>query len=127
MSILADVRQHIEDAGLVPEGHEWRLGRMSGVDSTSNKSFIMLRQMGEGASNVLLQRIDVLVMIAGADETAIAATDTLADALVRLFREDGTQPDVVRFEVVGGKNGPFFLESNKPFYEINVRCYVEDY
>lgn len=126
MSILADVRQYIEDAGLAT-GYTWRYGRMLGVDSTSQYRFIMLRQMGEGASDIHVQRINVLIMIAGETESDVQTVDTLGDEIVRLFRGIGDQGDAFRFEVVGGKNGPFFLESNKPYYEVNISAYTENY
>ena len=124
LEILERVRDHIADAGL-DVGYQQRFFRWTDQDAEGNTPLIVFRIAGDGESNILLQQTDAMVMLLENPSGAVSGDNNMAQIL-RLFREDGTQPGVIRFEPIGTKMGPFYLENGRPWWMLNVRVFTED-
>lgn len=87
--------------------------------------FFLFRQVGEGASDILVQSINVQITLVDNANNVVEA-DRIMQDIIRLFRGATTQPGVVRFDPVGGVAGPSYLENGRPVFTLTVRVFTED-
>jgi len=102
-----------------------RYFRWTDADINGNTPFIMLRQSGDGPSDVLLQQIEVTITLVHNLDAVVRADEAMLQ-IVRLFRSDAVQPGVVRFDPIGGVRGPMYLENGRPAWQLVVRVFAED-
>lgn len=125
-TILSATRDHVNDAGLLAP-YEDLYFRWSDSDVGGNTPFILFRFPGSnGPSSILLQQRDVLIVLVDTKGESERGHDRIS-AIERLFRQGGIQPGIRRFEVLGGLNGPLYLENDRPVWQLNIRCYTEDF
>mgnify|MGYP003134549137 CR=1 FL=1 len=123
MSQLLEDCQSFIEANVDTTAYEWRYGRIWPEDSENDKAFIMIREMGEGASDIHQQQINLLMMVS---HPQLVTAEATAISIARLFRVTASPSSFVRIDVMGGTNGPFLLENQKPFFEINLNAIVEN-
>lgn len=123
-TILTDLAAHLATE---LTGYDIKYFRWTDADESSQTPFVMMRFPGSGGgSDVLLQRIDVLMALVQVPTGAVTGHDDVS-AIARRLRLGLGQGSVVRFELLGEPSGPSYLENGRPVWTINVRCYVEGY
>jgi len=123
-TILADTVAYL---GTLLDGYEVKYFRWTDADESSDTPFVMLRfPGGGGASNVILQQLDVLLALVQTPTGAVTGHDDMSAILAKV-RQGGGQNTVTRFEPMGSLSGPQYLENGRPVWTLNIRCYTEDY
>ena len=108
------------ESGLSVKYHDW-----SDKDLKLQRGFICYRLSGTEDSNVLLQGIGVTIQLVKAASDVEAGHALMADIL-KLFRGNTKPEGVVRFDPVGGINGPMRFENSRRYWELEISCLVED-
>ena len=124
-TLLERVKTHI-DAASLNAGYAVRYFRWTDAYVAGSTPFILYRQSGSGASDILLQDTRVSIILVGTP-TTVVATDTRAQEILRYVRGSTVSTEgAVRFDPVGTVMGPMYLENGRPMFEVTVRVLTED-
>lgn len=124
LAVLQKVTDHIVGAGL-GAGYDLRYFRM--LDSRDAPDpYILVRVTGGlNSSDIVLQAKQVDVFLVDKIDNQ-AAADQRSQQIIRLFREDGVEPGIVKFEPLSVVSGPLFFDDGRPYWRFSMNVYTEN-
>lgn len=125
LPVLQRVAAHIAEFASLSNGIAVRYFRWTDADINGKTPFIMIRQSGDGPSDILLQQIEVTITLVQ-NLDAVVTGDAAMAQMARLFRLESVQTGAIRFDTVGGVRGPMYLENGRPAWQLVVRVFTED-
>lgn len=123
--VVERTKQFLDDLGLIDE-YQARFHRWYDDDVNGNTAIVLFRKTGDGVSDVFKQEYDVTITLLASDATKIIDVGNDAQAIVQAIRGTGSTSGVVKFQMLGNQQGPFYLENDRPLYQINVRVFTVD-
>jgi len=123
--VLERTALYLDNLGLL-SGYSPRYHRWHDDDLNQNTPVAVFRHTGDGNSDTFKQEYDVTITLLAASISNTVAVGDAATAIVKAFRGTGTVAGVIKFEMLGNQQGPFYLENDRPLYQINVRVFTED-
>jgi hypothetical protein len=124
VSLLQKVSTHAATV-INPADYNIKYFRWSDADMNGNTPFIVYRKAGDGSSNILLQQVDVMIQLCQNPDSVVVG-DAAMDLILRLFRGQTVQDGVIRFDPIGGVQGPMYLQNGRPIWELTIRCFTEN-
>lgn len=124
-AILERTRDFLVATGLI-DSYQHRFHRWIDADIEQNTPVVVFRKTGDGPSDVFKQESDVTITILEDSPTKVQALGVTVQDIVRKFRSSDTIAGVIKFELLSSQQGPFYLENERPLYQINVRVFTED-
>jgi hypothetical protein len=106
-------------------GYAVKYFRYTDADTGGNTPFILFRQTGGGASDILLQSIQVTITIVHNPDGALTADET-AQAIQRFLRGVTASEGIVRIDPAVEVRGPMYMENGRPVFELVARVFTED-
>lgn len=123
--VLERTASYLDGLGLL-SGYSPRYHRWHDDDLTQNTPVAVFRHTGDGASDTFKQEYDVTITMLAKDITKTEDVGDATKAIVQALRGTGTVTGVIKFEMLGNQQGPFYLENDRPLYQVNVRVFTED-
>lgn len=123
--IVERTGQFLTDNNLTT-GYGLRYHRWYDDDVNGNTPICLIRVTGAGQSDTFKQEYDVTITLLASDATKVEALGDDMQAIVQAMRGTTTVTGVIKFEMLGNQQGPFYLENDRPLYQINVRVFTVD-
>jgi len=130
--LLQRIQGHLDAEGLLA-GYDTLYFRWTDEQVNGNTPFILFRAAGSaGDDNYVVQYPDVRIILVANPSGAVAG-DARMREIIRFFRADdgyritGASGEVLSVAPIGPVIGPLYLENDRPIWELNVRCLVDDY
>jgi len=123
--LLEKIATHLRMAGLL-DGIETKYYRCVDEDMKGSTNIAVFRMAGGGGPrNSVVQQPDVKVILY-ANAKDIIDMNGKADAIFKYFGGLTAPEGVLKLEPLAAVMGPYFAENNRPVFEINIRCFVQD-
>lgn len=122
--LLEKIATYLRQAGLL-EGLTTKFYRYTDEDLKGASNLVVFRMAGAGPRNSVVQQPDIKVILIG-KQSDIVETNNKADAIFKHFGGLTAPEDVLKLEPLAYVMGPFFMDNERPVFEINVRCFVQD-
>lgn len=125
-NLLDTVKGHLDAGGLF-DGWKVVYYRLYDEDTAVGaEPVVMMRTDGGGEANEYGQQPDVSFVIVGSQYGDVEAGN-LAQAIKLYLIEHNTADRIVNFEILADVIGPSALDNGRPMFQLNVRCWAENY
>ena len=121
--LLPSVRDHLADADLL-DGYRVLMYRWT--DSEGTPTIVFLRSGTGGASDYLVQRPDVRIVLVTGSASDVRAGEVRMHQILRYLRHSYKAAGVLHFQPMSGVIGPSYLENGRGVFELNIRCLTDD-
>ena len=122
---LPNVRGHLDAANLL-DGFQVQYYRWDDAIRDGRPMFVLRRPGPGGASDYLVQRPQVLLILVSASERDVRESETRMHDILRYLRGNYKSPGIKYYEPIGGIAGPTRTEDGRGIFQLNVQCLTDD-
>ncbi|MAX51662.1 MAG: hypothetical protein CMH22_15985 [Methylophaga sp.] len=124
-NFLVNVRNHL-DAGNLLDGFQVQYYKWNDARRDGRPMFVLRRPGPGGASDYLVQRPQVLLILISASERDVRDAENSMHEILRYLRGNYKSPGIKNYEPLGGITGPTYTEDGRGVFQLNVQCLTDD-